>query len=137
MHRRGARRRGLHRNKSARFSESPADLSAAIRHRRLLLAWSPLDVRRRLAERFGWQAHSVECIGHKSSGGQLPPQKGSLHEPSIDAGPLDGARPAAAPPLLRRSTTTPPPRPGDRPPSFGCPAVAEPKRRGTRAAGDV
>ena len=46
MHRRGARRRGLHRKKAARFSESPADLSAAIRHRRLHLVWSPLDAPR-------------------------------------------------------------------------------------------
>ena len=63
---------------------------------------------RRAAGRALWQAHSVER-SHKSGGGQLPPQKGSLHEPSIDAGPLDRARPAAAPPLLRGSTTTPAP----------------------------
>ena len=89
----------------------------------------------------GWQSALAgaqrRALGHKSGGGQLPPQKGSLHESSIDAGPLDGARPATPPPFLSRSTTTPPPRPGDRPPRVGCPTVAVTERRGARAAGDV
>ena len=36
-------RNGLRREKAARFSKSPADLSAAVSPRQLLLVWSPLD----------------------------------------------------------------------------------------------
>ena len=100
-------RNGLHREIAARFSKSPTNLSAAVSSRRLLLVWSPLDVRARQS------ALQSACLhGDKSGCGQPCTSHRLMLGPSTARGRPRRRPSSADPPRRRRRLAQWPPRRG-------------------------